>query len=417
MALFERNPSRRPSSSYSTATFVVFVALVLVGVWMLTSSTFTPASLPSESKSQTDEPVSETESIVTSEEQPVVVPTDTQQEDTNTDTNTESSSNETENKKGDGNESENKKENGNESENKMENGNGNESENGNGNDSVSSDEQNVPQKVTEKSDEKIEEENSSKPSEDTKGGNESKDDTENKPSEDAKGQSENGTPKFDDENGKTEGGELVTPGEGTQELISQNKTSETESVSESSIEKTVERGSEQNTSNDENNNSENDKGFSTETTTSENQLEPNSGQETVEKELTLEQNNTDTPTKESFPNGAQSELLNETSTQNGTFSTQAAESKNQKEMQSTTGNKKGNKNDAVAVTWKLCNTSAGTDYIPCLDNEVAIKKLSTTGHYEHRERHCPDEAPTCLVPLPEGYKRSIEWPHSRDKVV
>lgn len=401
MALFERNPSRRPSTSYSTATFVVFVALVLVGVWMLTSSTFTPASLPSESKSQTDEPVSETESIVTSEEQPVVVPTNTQQEDTNTDTNTESSSNETENKKGDGNESENKKENGNESESE--------------NDSVSSDEQNMPQKVTEKSDEKIEEENSSKPSEDTKGGNESKDDTENKPSDDAKG--ENGTPKFDDENGKTEGGELVTPGEGTQELISQNKTSETESGSESSTEKIVERGPEQNTSNDENSNSENDKGFSTETTTSENQLEPNSGIETVEKELTLEQNNTDTPTKESFPNGAQSELLNETSTQNGTFSTQATESKNQKEMQSTSGNKKGNKNDAIAVTWKLCNTTAGTDYIPCLDNEVAIKKLRTTGHYEHRERHCPDEAPTCLVPLPEGYKRSIEWPHSRDKVV
>lgn len=368
---------------------------------MLTSSTFTPASLPSESKSQTDEPVSETESIVTSEEHPVVVPTNTQQEDTNTDTNTESSSNETENKKGDGNESENKKENGNESESE--------------NDSVSSDEQNMPQKVTEKSDEKIEEENSSKPSEDTKGGNESKDDTENKPSEDAKG--ENGTPKFDDENGKTEGGELVTPGEGTQELISQNKTSETESGSESSTEKIVERGPEQNTSNDENSNSENDKGFSTETTTSENQLEPNSGIETVEKELTLEQNNTDTPTKESFPNGAQSELLNETSTQNGTFSTQATESKNQKEMQSTSGNKKGNKNDAIAVTWKLCNTTAGTDYIPCLDNEVAIKKLRTTGHYEHRERHCPDEAPTCLVPLPEGYKRSIEWPHSRDKVV
>lgn len=414
MALFERNPSRRPSNSYSTATFVVFVALVLVGVWMLTSSTFTPASLPSESKSQTNEPVSETESIATTEEQPVVVLTDTQQEDTNTDTNPESSSNETENKKGEGNENEKKEGNGNESENKTENG--NESENGNGNDSVSSDEQHVTQKVTEKSDEKIEEENSSKPSEDTNSGSESKDDTENKPSEDAKGQSENGTSKFDDENGKTEGGELVTPGEGTQELVSQNKTLETENASESFTEKTDAKGSEQKTSNDESNNSENDKVFSTETTTSENQLESNnvSGQETLEKELTSEQNNTDAL---SFPNGAQSELLNETSTQNGTFSTQAAESKNQKEIQSTSVNKKGNKDNAAAITWKLCNSSAEADYIPCLDNEAAIKKLRTTRHYEHRERHCPAEAPTCLVPLPEGYKRSIEWPHSRDKVV
>jgi Putative S-adenosyl-L-methionine-dependent methyltransferase len=414
MALFERNPSRRPSNSYSTATFVVFIVLVLVGAWMLTSTTFTPVSLPLENKSQTNERVSETESVATIEEQPVVT-TDTQQEDTNSDTNTENFS-ETENKKGDGNENENKTENGNESESKTENG--NESANGNGNDSVSYDEQNVPQKVTDKSDEKIEEENSSKPNEDTKSRSESKDDTENKPSEDAKGQSENSTPKFDDENGKTEGGELVTPGEGTQELISQNKTLETETTYESSSEKTDGKGSEQNTSNDESNNSDNDKVVSTGTTTSENQLESNSvsGQETAETELTLKQNKTDTQA-ESFPNVAQSELLNETSTQNGTFSTQVAESMNQKEIQSSSVNKKENNDKAVVVTWKLCSTSAGADYIPCLDNEAAIKKLRTTRHYEHRERHCLDEAPTCLVPLPEGYKRSIEWPHSRDKVI
>jgi Putative S-adenosyl-L-methionine-dependent methyltransferase len=411
MALFERNSSRRPYG-YSTATFVVLIVLVLVGVWMLTSTTFTPVSLPSENKSQTDEPVFETEPIATIEEQPVVT-TDTQQEDLNTKTNTESFSNETENKKEDGNENKNKTGSGSASQSKTENENGN----GNGHDSVSYDEQNVPQKVTEKSDDKIEEENSSKPSEDTKSRSETKDDTENKPSEDSKGQSENSTPKFDDENGKTEGGELVTPGEGSQELISQNKTLETEHTSESSSEKTDEKGSEQNTSNDENNNSENDKFVSTETTTSENQLESNnvSGQETAETELVLEQNKTDTQA-ESFPNAAQSELLNETSTQNGTFSTQAAESRNEKEIQSTSVNKKENDN-IFAVTWKLCNTSAGADYIPCLDNKAVIKKLRTTRHYEHRERHCPDEAPTCLVPLPEGYKRSIEWPHSRDKVI
>lgn len=115
---------------------------------------------------------------------------------------------------------------------------------------------------------------------------------------------------------------------------------------------------------------------------------------------------------EVFPDGAQSELLKESNTQNGSFPTQAAESKNEKEVQALP------KSSGVATsyTWKLCNSSASTDYIPCLDNEKAIKKLRTTKHYEHRERHCPEEPPTCLVPLPEGYKRPIEWPKSRDKV-
>ncbi|KDO40590.1 hypothetical protein CISIN_1g040727mg [Citrus sinensis] len=31
-------------------------------------------------------------------------------------------------------------------------------------------------------------------------------------------------------------------------------------------------------------------------------------------------------------------------------------------------------------------------------------------HYEHRERYCPEEACTCIAPLPEGYKRLIKWP-------
>jgi hypothetical protein len=66
--------------------------------------------------------------------------------------------------------------------------------------------------------------------------------------------------------------------------------------------------------------------------------------------------------------------------------------------------------------WKLCNVTAGPDYIPCLDNWKSIRKLPSTMHYEHRERHCPEEASTCLVPLPEGYKRPIQWPTSREKV-
>ncbi|KAG5123574.1 hypothetical protein AAZX31_11G070500 [Glycine max] len=67
-------------------------------------------------------------------------------------------------------------------------------------------------------------------------------------------------------------------------------------------------------------------------------------------------------------------------------------------------------------TWYLCNVTTGADYIPCLDNEKALKKLRSTKHYEHRERHCPEDPPTCLVPIPKGYKTPIEWPSSRDKI-
>lgn len=66
--------------------------------------------------------------------------------------------------------------------------------------------------------------------------------------------------------------------------------------------------------------------------------------------------------------------------------------------------------------WKVCNTTAGPDYIPCLDNWHTIHRLRAIRHFQHRERHCPDQAPTCLVPLPDGYKIPIKWPMSRDKV-
>ncbi|PKA57104.1 putative methyltransferase PMT26 [Apostasia shenzhenica] len=104
----------------------------------------------------------------------------------------------------------------------------------------------------------------------------------------------------------------------------------------------------------------------------------------------------DQGSNEVFPDGAQSDLLNETNTQNGAWSTQAAESRNEKEVQA--------------------SSLPAEDYIPCLDNQEAIKKLRSTKHYEHRERHCPDEGPTCLVPLPKGYQRPIEWSTSRDKI-
>ncbi|KAL4183662.1 hypothetical protein AMTRI_Chr11g99380 [Amborella trichopoda] len=113
---------------------------------------------------------------------------------------------------------------------------------------------------------------------------------------------------------------------------------------------------------------------------------------------------------ETFPAGAQSEILNETNIQGGSWSTQAVESKNEKQVQEEAST------SSKVYTWKLCNVSAGPDYIPCLDNDEAIRQLRSTKHYEHRERHCPKENPTCLVPLTEGYKCPIEWPQSRDKI-
>ncbi|XP_078447339.1 putative methyltransferase PMT26 [Wolffia australiana] len=101
----------------------------------------------------------------------------------------------------------------------------------------------------------------------------------------------------------------------------------------------------------------------------------------------------------------------ETTVLTGAWSTQAAESKNEKKsLESLSRGKE------EAFSWTLCNVSARTDYIPCLDNELAIKKLRSTKHYEHRERHCPEESPTCLVPLPVGYRQPIKWPLSRDKI-
>ncbi|KAK1361558.1 putative methyltransferase PMT26 [Heracleum sosnowskyi] len=113
--------------------------------------------------------------------------------------------------------------------------------------------------------------------------------------------------------------------------------------------------------------------------------------------------------KEILPSGAQSELLNESLIQDGVWKTQEAESKKETITSSEPDQKTG-------FSWQLCNVSAGPDYIPCLDNLHALMRLKSTKHYEHRERFCPDDPPTCLVSLPEGYQRSIQWPTSREKI-
>nr|CAB3478730.1 unnamed protein product [Digitaria exilis] len=70
-------------------------------------------------------------------------------------------------------------------------------------------------------------------------------------------------------------------------------------------------------------------------------------------------------------------------------------------------------------SWELCEVGKGVaaaDYIPCLDNVKAIKSLKSTRHMEHRERHCPEPRPRCLVPLPDRYRRPVPWPLSRDMI-
>lgn len=59
------------------------------------------------------------------------------------------------------------------------------------------------------------------------------------------------------------------------------------------------------------------------------------------------------------------------------------------------------------------------EYIPCLDNADAIKKLESTERGEKFERHCPEKGNglNCLVPPPRGYRQPIPWPRSRDEVL
>lgn len=119
---------------------------------------------------------------------------------------------------------------------------------------------------------------------------------------------------------------------------------------------------------------------------------------------------------EVFPDASQAELLNQTAMSDDRplpWRTQAAMSDTNvttdKEPTPTTV-------PATDDDWKLCDTEAGADYIPCLDNVEFIRKIQHDEHYEHRERHCPDHNPTCLVPMPNGYRNPIKWPKSRDKV-
>lgn len=93
------------------------------------------------------------------------------------------------------------------------------------------------------------------------------------------------------------------------------------------------------------------------------------------------------------------------------------------DMAEAVGNETGSgssDDDVVRVRvskFKMCPDSM-KEYIPCMDNEEAIKKLRTTERGERFERHCPGEGKglDCLVPAPKNYKTPIPWPRSRDEV-
>lgn len=80
----------------------------------------------------------------------------------------------------------------------------------------------------------------------------------------------------------------------------------------------------------------------------------------------------------------------------------------------------GRGDDRVRVRiekFHICPVSM-REYIPCLDNEKAIKKLNSTEKGEKFERHCPKKGKelNCLIPVPKGYRARIPWPKSRDEV-
>ncbi|XP_057475649.1 probable methyltransferase PMT11 [Actinidia eriantha] len=71
----------------------------------------------------------------------------------------------------------------------------------------------------------------------------------------------------------------------------------------------------------------------------------------------------------------------------------------------------------VVKKFGLCPVSM-REYIPCLDNAEAIRRLNSTEKGERFERHCPKKGQglKCLVPAPKGYRAPIPWPRSRDEV-
>uniref|UniRef100_A0A5B6Z0A0 Putative methyltransferase PMT26 n=1 Tax=Davidia involucrata TaxID=16924 RepID=A0A5B6Z0A0_DAVIN len=366
---YSRIDGRKSSSSYcSTVTLVVFVALCLVGVWMMTSSSVVPDQnvdvSSQENKNEVKEQVNESNgsnemNSKQFEDNPGDLPEDATKGDSTVSlAQEESNSNSQENS-------------------------------------------NVPEKTTDSATEENQEEKPEKQpiKESVEEENKSEDATKTE-TENGGGKTEDGESKREDKDSeaggeKTDGGESNSGGQGDSEDGSiENKSDSNEGEKKS-----------------EENSGETKDGDKVDGQIEE-KVEENQDKELKQSSGEKEDGQTkDQVPNEVFPSGAQLELLNETTIQNGAWSTQSAESKNEKEAQ-----KSSDPGQQTGYSWKLCNVTAGPDYIPCLDNLQAIRSLRTTKHYEHRERHCPEEPPTCLVSLPEGYQRPIEWPTSREKI-
>jgi len=349
-ARYSRIDNKRSSSSYcSTVTIVVFVALCLVGLWMMTSSVVPVQNVDDSNKNE--------------------VKGQSEVKDQATDT-ANSNPQKFEDKKGDLPEEATKEDN---------------------NAKQSDNKPVMPEKQEKKSDEKPED----KSPEDTKMTYTDPNQNNNKSGSDES----NNKSSSDEDNKKSDSNE-----------------SEKKSDSDGSEKKSESNDNEQSGSNDNKSGSDasgnkNDASSETTDNKTEEKADQSGNQESDESsnEKKTDENAKNQGSNELLPSGAQSELLNETTTQTGSFSTQAAESKSETESQKSS-------KQSTGFNWKLCNVTAGPDYIPCLDNLEAIRNLKTTKHYEHRERQCPEDPPTCLVALPEGYKRPIEWPKSREKV-
>uniref|UniRef100_A0A2P2KPS1 Dehydration-responsive family protein n=2 Tax=Rhizophora mucronata TaxID=61149 RepID=A0A2P2KPS1_RHIMU len=372
---YSRIDNRRQSSGYcSTVSIVVLVGLCLVGVWMMTSSSVVPGQT-------VDVPAQENKNDVK------------EQEIESNETNTK----QFEDSQGDLPDDATK-----------------------GDDSVSAGQRENDTSAKENKDEKIEERIEEKPEEKTE--EKSNEDPNSGKSDDGSDKkTETGITATEDVHSKTSDGETNTEsGEGKSDNDENNVAGQGD-TKENSMESQSHSGEAEKTADSD------DAGKKNETDENEKKFDDNSGEmkdedagngrlednldqnENKESEKSTDVQGNNQISSEVFPSGAQSELLNETTTQSGSWSTQAVESKHEKEAQLSTTQQQ-------AYNWKLCNSTAGPDYIPCLDNWQAIKNLRSTKHYEHRERHCPEEGPTCLVPLPEGYKRPVQWPKSREKI-
>ncbi|CAF2087841.1 unnamed protein product [Brassica napus] len=446
---YTRLDNRRPSSNYcSTVTVVVFVALCLVGIWMMTSSYVGPAQNVDEVSLDTNDgikkqmtPPAEEGNVQKSEEAAGETPNEEKKGDGDAsfpEGDESSSKQDDQEEKKEEKTKEESTSSGDESSSKQEDQEEKKEEkikeepNSSGDESSSKQEdqeENTKEEPTSSGDESAskqgdqEEKKDEKPKEEsTSSGDES-----STKQEDQEERKEETTASSGETKSETEGGENKNDGSKS-ENGDGNDLGEKKDLKDHPDEENPDSNDNQTKPETEDNESgenqkkttadESEKKFSDDDTEAKGDKETKTGNEVAETKTEKESTETiveqesiakNETSGDLSPPVAQLELLNETTAQNGSFTTQATESKNEKEAQKGSG-------DQVDFKWTLCNTTAGPDYIPCLDNVQAIKSLKTTKHYEHRERHCPVTPPTCLVPLPEGYKRPIEWPKSREKI-